>query len=406
MTVEMWLQKRIEEARVNVDLPFAVELWDGTRIPPDSDAVVTLRLVEPGAMRYLRRPSLTRLGEAFIEGLIDIDGPIDAAVSVAKGLSAGSAPPHQGRLSWLRNLHNRRRDAKSIRYHYDLSNDFYALWLDRQMVYSCAYFRDGYEDIHTAQEQKLDHICRKLRLQPGDRLLDIGCGWGALVCWASRHYGVDATGITLSPNQLAYAEQRIRDEGLSDRCRVRLQDYRDVPGAGQFDKVASIGMFEHVGLKNLPRYFATIHRLLRDGGIALNHGITSCDTSNRTVGMGGSNFIERYVFPNGELPRLSTVIAGMHDSGLEVMDVETLRLHYVHTLRHWSRALDERLDEARRHIDERRLRIWRVYLAGCANAFEQRWISIQQVLGVKSENPVNSPLPLSRAYLYSDEGGQ
>ncbi|HVC09993.1 MAG TPA: cyclopropane-fatty-acyl-phospholipid synthase family protein, partial [Burkholderiales bacterium] len=300
----------------------------------------------------------------------------------------------------LRNLHNRKRDSAAIRYHYDVSNDFYALWLDRNMVYSCGYFKTGAEDLDTAQEQKLDHICRKLRLGPGDRFLDIGCGWGALVRWAAAHYGVDATGVTLSHNQHALAEERIRAEGLQQRCRVIVQDYRDIPGEGVYDKIASVGMFEHVGLKNLPLYFGTVHRLLKDGGIALNHGITSIDPDSRSVGLGAGDFIDKYVFPHGELPHIGLVLREMAGADLEVMDVETLRLHYASTLWRWSERLEANLDRARALAGERRLRIWRTYLAGAARAFERRWVSIQQVLAVKSSRPQHNPLPWTRAWIY------
>jgi len=248
--------------------------------------------------------------------------------------------------------------------------------------------------------QKLDHVCRKLRLKPGDRFLDIGCGWGALVMHAAERYGATALGITLSQNQHALANERIRAAGLADRCEVRLQDYRDVPGEGVFDKIASIGMIEHVGLKNLPVYFGAIRRLLVDGGIALNHGITSVDPESRAVGMGGGEFIEKYVFPHGQLPHLSLVIREMGAAGLEVVDCETLRLHYAKTLRQWSDRLEVKLDAARAFAGDRRLRIWRTYLAGCAHAFERGWVSIQQVLVVKSEDPRTNPLPWSREWIY------
>ena len=296
--------------------------------------------------------------------------------------------------------HSKQRDAEAIRYHYDVSNDFYALWLDRNMVYSCGYFKSGDEDIHTAQEQKLDHICRKLRLRPGDKLLDIGCGWGGLVRWAAKNYGVDATGITLSRNQHALASERIKADGLSDRCRVLLQDYRDVPGEGVYDKIASVGMFEHVGLKNLPLYFDVIRRLLKEGGIALNHGITSVDPDSRSVGLGAGDFVEKYVFPHGELPHASLALREMAAAGLEVMDIETLRLHYAKTLWHWSGRLEANLERAQEYAGEKRLRIWRAYLAGCAHAFEQSWVSIHQMLAVKSGNPTTNPLPWSRDWIY------
>ena len=216
----------------------------------------------------------------------------------------------------------------------------------------------------------------------------------------AERYGVTATGITLSKNQHAHANQCIQAAGLADRCKVLLHDYRDLPGEGVFDKIASVGMFEHVGLKNLLLYFGSIRRLLADGGIALNQGITAVDTESREVGLGAGAFVEQYVFPHGELPHLSLALREMSAAGLEVMDVETLRLHYARTLAHWSRRLERNLEAARVHAGDKRLRIWRIYLAGCAHAFERNWCTIHQVLAVKSSNPGRNPLPLTRDYMY------
>ena len=401
MLIESRIEKAIDELRRRAELPVAIELWNGKRYALGSHPSVTLRIPGAGALRYFLDPDLAKLGEAYVEGHIDVEGPNPDVLRAAEGLSRELGGAKPGRKPRLLNFHTRRRDAEAIRYHYDVSNDFYALWLDREMVYSCAYFRTGDEDIHAAQAQKLDHVCRKLRLQPGERFLDIGCGWGALVRWAAKHYGVEATGITLSRNQHQLANERIRAAGLESRCRVLLQDYRDVPGEGVYDKIASIGMFEHVGLKNLPLYFGAIWRLLRDGGVVMNHGITAIDPESRAVGLGAGEFIHKYVFPHGELPHLSLAIREMAAAGLEVTDVETLRLHYAKTLWHWSSRLEQTLDEARKHTDDRHLRIWRTYLAGCAHAFENRWTTIHQVLAVKSLDPRAQPLPLTREYMYS-----
>ena len=399
--IEARIEKMVGELKSGMNLPLAIELWNGKRYALGERPTVTLRVSAASAARYLAHADLSSLGEAFVEGHIDVVGPIGDAIRAAESLARRLSGAKKGRLpGLLRNLHTKRVDAEAIRYHYDVSNDFYALWLDRRMVYSCAYFRTGEETIDQAQEHKLDHICRKLRLAPGDRLLDIGCGWGALVMHAAERYGVNALGITLSQNQHALASERIRAAGLQDRCEVRLQDYRDVPGDGVFDKIASVGMFEHVGLKNLAVYFATIRRLLADGGIVLNHGITSVDTDSRTVGLGAGDFIGKYVFPHGELPHLSLVIKEMAAAGLEVMDSETLRLHYAKTLEQWSARLEASLDRALAFAGDRRLRIWRTYLAGCAHAFAQGWVSIQQVLAVKGDQPAANPLPWTREYMY------
>jgi cyclopropane-fatty-acyl-phospholipid synthase len=397
--LESQIEKTIDGLKRH-GLPLAVELWNGKRYQLSGNTPVTLRIPGAGALKYFIGADLAKLGEAYVEGHIDVEGPIREVLRAAEGLSRFLGGEKKGRRPRLLNLHTRSRDASAIQYHYDVSNDFYALFLDREMVYSCAYFKTGNEDIHTAQEQKLDHICRKLRLEPGDRFLDIGCGWGALVRWAARRYGVDATGITLSRNQHKLANERIAAEGLSERCRVLLQDYRDVPGEAVFDKIASVGMFEHVGLKNLPVYFGAIHRLLKDGGMAMNHGITAIDPDSRAVGLGGGEFIGKYVFPHGELPHISLALREMSAAGLEVMDVETLRLHYAKTLWHWSARLEASLEEARRHTEEKRVRIWRTYLAGCAHAFEKRWVTIQQVIVTKTLDPRANPLPWTREYMY------
>jgi len=401
MILESRIEKMVGELKAGAGLPLAIELWNGKRYALGERPTVTLRVLAASSLKYLMNADLGKLGEAYVEGLLDVEGPIGDAMRAAEGLARRWGGDRKGRAPLLfRNIHTKKRDAEAIRYHYDVSNDFYALWLDRRMVYSCAYFRTGEESIDVAQEQKLDHICRKLMLKPGERFLDIGCGWGALVMHAAERYGVQATGITLSQNQHALANERIRAAGLQDRVQVQLQDYRDVPGEGVYDKIASVGMFEHVGLKNLPLYFGAIQRLLVDGGGVLNHGITSIDPESRAVGLGAGEFIEKYVFPHGELPHLSLVVREMGASGLEVMDVETLRLHYAKTLRHWSDRLEASLDKARAFAGDKRLRIWRTYLAGCAHAFERGWVSIQQVLAVKSGDPRRSPLPWTRDYMY------
>ncbi len=379
MLFESRIERKLSELQSSGRLPLAIELWNGHRFAPAGRSSVTLRVPRTSALKRLVDADLAGLGEAYVEGDVDVEGPIDEAFRAAEKLVRGWGKSPRGRLPRL-SPHYKARDREAIQYHYDVSNDFYRLWLDRRMVYSCAYFKTGEESIDIAQEQKLDHICRKLRLGPGDRFLDIGCGWGALIVHAAQKYGVEATGITLSENQHAVAAERIRAAGLEGRCRVLLRDYREMEGDGAFDKIASVGMFEHVGLKNLPVYFAAVQRLLADGGIVMNHGITSVDPESREVGLGAGEFVEKYVFPHGELPHLSLVLREMAGAKLEVMDVETLRLHYARTLAHWSRRLEANLDAARANAGEKRTRIWRLYLAGCAHAFERSWVSIHQVL--------------------------
>lgn len=394
------LDRQLETLQSKFSAPLRLELWDGRRYDFSAQPTVTVRLPSEASLKYFAKPSLASLGEAYVEGHLDIDGPLHDVIEVADRLSraGGASPWHSVRHAV--HAHSRKLDAESISYHYDVSNEFYGLWLDRNMVYSCAYFKRTDDTLDAAQEQKLDHICRKLMLQPGERFLDIGCGWGGLIRWAAKHYGVQATGITLSKQQHAYAVERIRAEGLQDKCEALLVDYRDVPGEERFDKIASIGMFEHVGIKNLPVYFGAVKRLLREKGLFLNHGITAMSTASNPVGMGASEFIDRYVFPNGELPHVSVALADMSEQKLEVVDVESLRPHYARTLELWADRLVANRARALAAAGEKRVRIWQVYLAGCAHAFRQGWVSIHQILASKQTEEGSSELPLTREYMY------
>jgi len=401
----MFWDRPVESALSNlkkqIHAPVKVVLWDGREVALSDEPLVTVRLNDASAAAVLARPSFLTLGEAYIEGRAELEGDVREAIRSVETL-ARSAKRTLFAQSGSRARHTRDVDRQSIRHHYDVSNEFYALWLDPRMVYSCAYFRDEDDSLEAAQLQKLDHICRKLRLAPGERFLDIGCGWGALVIRAAERYGVDATGVTLSENQHRLANERIRAAGLQDRCRVLLQDYRDHPGEGTYDKVASVGMFEHVGLRNLPVYFGAVHRLLRAGGLFMNHGITAANTENCPVGMGAGEFIGRYVFPNGEVPHLHLATREMSDQSLEIHDVECLRTHYAKTLALWSANFEQRLGEAVAASDERTARIWRLYLAGCAHAFEQSWVSIYQILASKPAASGRTELPLTRDWMYRD----
>ena len=400
--VSSWVNAGVEKAfeswRSRVSAPIEIELWDGRVFSMGPEPSVRMKVRDADALTRLLNPTLGSLAEAYVEGDFDIDGSMSDIVLAADRLTSGAGA--FDRIAHVPARHTRKVDKESVRRHYDVSNDFYRLWLDRRMVYSCAYFKDGTEDIDTAQVQKLDHVCRKLQLKPGERLLDIGCGWGGLIIHAASNYGVDATGITLSENQYTLAKERIRESGLEGRSRVELIDYRDIKGEGLFDKVASIGMFEHVGLRNLPVYFGAVKRLLKERGLYLNHGITSSDVENREVGSDTGGFISKYVFPHGELPHVALAVREMSAQGFEVVDVESLRMHYARTLALWSDRLESELDAASRTLHDKALRVWRVYLTGCSYGFAQGWMSIYQILASKQTNPGPNELPWTRDYMY------
>jgi cyclopropane-fatty-acyl-phospholipid synthase len=394
------VDRALESLKGKVSAPIAIELWDGRTVALGPSTLVKVRVPSASSLKHLVRPSLGQLAEAYVEGDLDFEGRLSDVLRAADTLATNGGTSAWDRVAIVAARHTRKVDRDAIHRHYDVSNAFYQLWLDERMIYSCAYFRTGDETIDEAQAQKLDHICRKLRLQPGEKFLDIGCGWGGLVMHAARHYGVDATGITLSENQHALAQERIAAAGLSDRCRVSLRDYRDQEGDGTFDKIASIGMFEHVGLRNLPVYFATAYRLLRDRGLFLNHGITSSDVESREIGSDTGRFVDKYVFPHGELPHVALALREMSAAGFEVNDVESLRPHYAKTLAQWSDRLEARLDEAVKLVDAKTLRIWRVYLMGCSYGFQQGWMNIYQMLGSKQVTPGLTEIPLTREYMY------
>ncbi len=397
----------------------AIVLPGGRRLGPD-DARVTLKLATLTPLAHVAAGQVGRLAEDYVEARIDIDGAMRDVVGVAAQLVRDD-PTHAGEaagpLAWWRDLaqrskslarHRAEADARQVQFHYDVSDDFYALWLDAMRVYSCAYFRKEGLSLAQAQEAKLEHICRKLMLRPGERFLDIGAGWGALLLWAAEHHGVNATGITLSQNQHAFVNQLIEERGLGARVQMQLLDYRQLPEDAAFDKIASVGMFEHVGRAMLPGYFDKIRRLLKPGGLLLNHGITAGGTRNAQLGAGIGDFIERYVFPGGELLHVSQVLKVMAEQGLEGLDTETLRPHYARTLWCWSDALEARLDEARRLTGDKVVRAYRLYLAGSAMAFERGWLSLHQTLASRPSGDAaggvprgaQSVYPFNREYIY------
>jgi cyclopropane-fatty-acyl-phospholipid synthase len=418
---------------------FDIRYWDGSVEHASAvDAAFTLCVNRRGALRrMLLPPSELSIVEAYLSDDVDIDGSLEGAVSLSDAISARIRSPRAlARL--LRHLlalpshepaptvrdasakhvvpragrpHDPSRDKAAIQYHYDVGNDFYSLWLDRRMVYSCAYFRTPEDSLDQAQLAKLDLVCRKLRLRPGERLLDVGCGWGALIMHATRHYGVTALGITLSEAQAEYARARIREAGLEDRCRVEVLDYRALPAELQFDKIASIGMVEHVGEERLRDYFSSLYRALAPGGLFLNHGIVSeaaarprgrMERLERTLWRRDA-FIDQYVFPDGDLVPFRSVITSGESAGFETRDVESLREHYALTLRHWVARLTRERDRAVAIAGERVFRTWHLYMAASARAFATASINVLQTLFAKPDAQGDAHLPLTREDIFAPD---
>jgi cyclopropane-fatty-acyl-phospholipid synthase len=400
-----------------------VRLWDGTMWPDDRPREAVLALKHPEALGRMLLPGTeVGLAEAYLHDDFDIEGDTEAIFKIGdfllsrlgdwkKKLKLGglliALPQRDGKSTVERaarhllprirgKKHSPERDRRAVTFHYDVSNDFYQLWLDRRMVYSCAYFKSPGDNLDTAQEQKLDYICRKLRLRAGQRLLDIGCGWGALVIHAAKHFGVLAEGITLSEPQAKWARSRIAEAGLENKAKIELRDYREIAAEGRelYDAIASIGMAEHVGRERLPDYFAAAHRALKPGGVFLNQAIAE-DIVQRPGNSDGS-FIEQYVFPDGDIPPLPILLRAAESSGFEVRDVENLREHYALTLSHWLRGLEAHHDEALQFVDEATYRVWRLYIAGSAHGFRSGHIAVYQTLLAKLGPSGQAHLPLTR----------
>jgi cyclopropane-fatty-acyl-phospholipid synthase len=387
-------------------LPLRLKFWDGESFDLGSVPKITITLTTPSLLRSLMRGNIDTLGDAYVAGTLRVEGRLGDIIAVGIDLARraeqlGWVARLSSRLLKLRRFkHSRKADAAAISHHYDVSNDFYALWLDRRMVYSCAYFTTGDEDINQAQEAKLDHLCRKLRLVPGERMLDIGCGWGGLAIYAAQNYGAQVLAVTLSARQIEEARRRVVAAGVANRVTIEQRDYRDITGEGVFDKIVSVGMYEHVGLGNLPLYFANIRRLLRVGGLALNHGITTGQLDSGTLAPRGSSFIDRYVFPGGELPHVSRMVRDTAAAGLDIIDIENLRPHYTQTLLHWVRRLQAHQSEAEELVGPDKYRIWRIYMAGAALAFDHGWLSLYQTLSVKPDSVGYAPRPWTRRHQY------
>ena len=384
------------------NLPVTLVLPDGGRVSLSSQPEVEILARTWRGLKALAAPAMGALARAYIHNDLDFTGSTRRVLAVVDSMVGDFAHGSESLAARWRGWCNQQRsNPANIGFHYDVSNAFYRLWLDAQMVYSCAYFRSEGDTLDEAQAGKLEYICRKLRLQPGERFLDIGCGWGALLFRAAQEYGVEATGITLSKNQYEYVSGEIAARGLAGRVRVELRDYLDLPEDAHYDKIASVGMFEHVGIARFPTYFGKVNRLLKPGGLVLNHGITHNGPGARVLGSGLSDFVEEFVFPGGELAHVAEVIEGMAAQGLEVIDAEALREHYAKTLWHWCERLEANADAARAEVGEEKYRVWRIYLAGSAHAFDRGWLSLWQLLAGKPLPDGRLPHPLTRDYMYA-----
>ena len=423
---------------------FAIRLWDQSELPAVSEPAFSLVLNHSGSLRRMFSPPIElSFGEAYIYNDFDVEGDFYAMFEVVDSLNGGNFTPMEvmalvkdiqglpksGPVRAITRkpanlqgkLHSRERDREAIGFHYDVGNEFYALWLDHQMQYSCGYFPTGLENLDTAQARKIEHICRKLRLKPGERLLDIGCGWGGLARTAAQNYGVNVLGVTLSERQAEYAIEQVARLGLSDRVQIELRDYRDLKNES-FEKIASVGMFEHVGRDHLPEYFSQAYHLLKPGGLFLNHGISRrgqtadlallegldgqatlasvAQSYFESKVLGAGSFAQHYIFPDGELVPVSEANLIAESAGFEVRDVENLREHYALTLRNWVRRLEEHHSEAAQLVGEAVYRTWRLYMSFFAVMFESGQISVNQSLLAKSAKG-KAGLPMSRADLYS-----
>ena len=423
------LKRLLAEIHRRLELGFGFRLWDGSTVPERwPDGGLLLAIADEGAVAaLLKGPNITTFANLWAAGRIDlVNGTIFdlvarrpkgrtrelrkslATLSTLRALAPflfvprGGPWPLEGVGPDRQSDGSEAENSRNIAHHYDVSNAFYALWLDRDMVYTCAYFHDWSDDLDTAQRQKLDMTCRKLRLAPGETLLDIGSGWGSLACHAAEHYGVTAVGVTLSEEQIALAREKAERRGLSDRVTFEKRDYALIEGDGRFDKIVSVGMFEHVGLANFENYFKTVQRLLKPGGLYLHHAITRPGGSHAArTGKKRPEFqaLTRYIFPGGELDYIGRTLTNLELAGFEIRDVECWREHYQRTTRFWHDRLRARWDEAAAEVGETTARVWLAYLAACSIAFERNNAGVYQTLAMKR---VRGPsgLPPTRAGLY------
>jgi len=414
------------EALIGDSHALSIRFWDHSRLGPDAGYSIVIK--SPAALRRMMwAPGELGLARAYVAGELDIEGDIFQFLTAAHKLAGDSTeaarskipyrqipraiataarvgglgplpPPPEEEARLAGNRHSKQRDALAISHHYDVGNEFYALFLGDTMTYSCAYFQDDNMTLSEAQTAKYDLVCRKLGLKPGMRLLDIGCGWGGMALHAARHYGVRVVGATLSRNQVEWARGRVAAAGLSDRIDIRFQDYRDVLD-GPYDAISSIGMFEHVGEAKLAKYFERIHSLLGERGRLLNHAISS---PGGAPGMGSRSFIGRYVFPDGELHEVGRVVSAIQRTGFEVRDVESLREHYATTLRRWVANLDHSWERAVELVGEPRARIWRLYMAGSAIGFQFGTISVHQILAIHPSDSGESGMERTRRQMLEE----
>jgi cyclopropane-fatty-acyl-phospholipid synthase len=377
---------------------FAFEFWDGERVSHgdlSQPGAVTLRLKSPATAKQIIANGFLGFGEAYMAGDLEVDGDLQELLRLGICIGFDQAPPSAWRrfLFWIQRLATRNTSAhagKNISHHYDRGNDFYALTLDPTMTYSCAYFRTDDDSLEQAQRCKYDHIARKLRLQPGDSLLDIGCGWGGMLIHAARNYGVTAVGNTISHSQHEFARSRIKELGLETRIEVNVQDYRNL--TGKFDKIVSIGMFEHVGKEYLPVFMEKVRALLKKGGLGMLH------TIGKDAASGCDPWVMKYIFPGAYLPSLEEIVREMGRVGFTVLDVENLRLHYARTLDRWAVNFENSVEQVQRMFDEVFVRMWRLYLHCSAAGFKYGESRIYQVL---FSNGLNNELPMTRDHIYS-----
>ncbi len=390
------------DSRAEGGRAFTLAFWDGSELPPTEPRAdsPTLRFAKRDALvRMVREPNELGMARAWVSGELEVDGDLELALDLTEKwrhapikpsdavpalkaarklglLRRNQPPPPEAEAKVSGRRHSASRDQEAISHHYDVSNEFYRRMLGETMVYSCAYFGSPEDTLDQAQTRKLDLVCKKLELKPGDRLLDVGCGWGSLLIYAAHHYGVQAVGVTISEEQAELARERIRQAGMQDSCEVRLQDYREISD-GPYDKIASVGMFEHVGRDNLPVYLASVRKLLAADGLFLNHGIVRIGEDHQ---MHPKSFTQRYVFPDGELHTQAIVIEAIEGAGFELIDDESLRPHYAETLRRWAINHDSDREAAISEIGPERERVWRLHNYGAALGFDRSRLSVHQVI--------------------------